>query len=97
MPNIQDMANNQWLNNVGLEGIKTYPVTKSVFLDPVKGTETMAGKSRPYYYTYEKTAFDDLMDKLNPVWAGTKTAREAILAYAGTYQDKLDKMHENLE
>lgn len=97
MPNIQDMANNQWLNNVGLDGIKTYPATKSVFLDPVKGTDTMAGKSRPYYYTYEKTAFDDLMDKLNPVWAGTKTAREAILAYADTYQDKLDKMHENLE
>lgn len=97
MPNIQSMANNEWLNNVGLEGIKTYPVTKSVFLDPVKGTETMAGKSRPYYYTYEKTAFDDLMDKLNPVWAGTQTARDAILAYAQTYQNKLDKMHENLE
>lgn len=97
MPNIQDMANNEWLNNVGLEGIKTYPVTKSVFLDPVKGTETMAGKSRPYYYTYEKTAFDDLMDKLNPVWAGTQSARDAILAYAETYQNKLDKMHENLE
>lgn len=97
MPNIQSMANNEWLNNEGLEGIKTYPVTKSVFLDPVKGTETMAGKSRPYYYTYEKTAFDDLMDKLNPVWAGTQSARDAILAYAQTYQNKLDKMHENLE
>ena len=97
MPNIQSMANNEWLNNEGLEGIKTYPVTKSVFLDPVKETDTMAGKSRPYYYTYEKTAFDDLMDKLNPVWAGTQTAREAILAYAETYQNKLNKIHENLE
>ncbi len=97
MPNIQAMANNEWLNNVGLEGIKTYPVTKSVFIDHVKGTSTMTGKSRPYYYTYEKTAYDDLMDKLNPVWAGQKTAREVITGYAGTYQERLTRIHKNLE
>lgn len=97
MPNVQSMAENEWLNNVGLSGVKTYPASKSVFLDPVKGTATMEGKYRPYYYTYEKTAFDDLMDKLNPVWAGTKTAREAIGAFAEAYQQKLTKMHQNLE
>ncbi len=97
MPNVQSMAENEWLNNVGLSGVKTYPTSKSVFLDPVKGTATMEGKYRPYYYTYEKTAFDDLMDKLNPVWAGTKTAREAIEAFAEAYQQKLTKMHQNLE
>lgn len=97
MPNIQSMANNQWLNNEGLEGIKTYPVSKSVFIDAVKGTDTMTGKSRPYYYTYEKTAYDDLMDKFNPVWAGTKTARDVITSYADTFQQKLTKIHQNLE
>ena len=97
MPNVQSMAENEWLNNVGLSGVKTYPTSKSVFLDPVKGTATMEGKYRPYYYTYEKTAFDDLMDKLNPVWAGTKTAREAIEAFAEAYQQKLTKMHQNLD
>lgn len=97
MPNIKSMATNQWINNVGLEGIKTYPVSKSVFVDAVKGTATMTGKSRPYYYTYEKTAYDDLMDKFNPVWAGTKTAREVITGYASTFQEKLTRIHQNLE
>lgn len=97
MPNIEEMAKNDWLQNIGLTGAKTYPVTKSVFIDPIKGTETMTGKSRPYYYTYEKTAFDDLMDKLNPVWAGTKTAKDAITEYAATFQEKLSKIHKNLE
>ncbi len=97
MPNIMSMANNEWMNNVGLSGVKLYPATKSVFLDHVKGTETMGGKSRPYYYTYEKTAWDDLMDQLNPVWAGTKKAKDAIQDYAQTFQDKLTKLHKNLE
>lgn len=97
MPNIQSMANNEWINNVGLTGIKLYPMSKSVFVDHVNGTSTMGGKSRPYYYTYEKTAFDDLMDKLNPVWAGTKTAEEVLKAYASTFQEKLTRMHQNLE
>ncbi len=97
MPNIQSMATNEWLNNVGLEGVKTYPMTKSVFIDTVKGTDTMTGKSRPYYYTYEKTAYDDLMDKFNAVWAGTKTAREVVESYASTFQQKLTRMHKNLE
>lgn len=97
MPNIQSMANNEWINNVGLSGVKAYPVSKSVFVDHVKGTSTMAGKSRPYYYTYERTAFDDLMDQFNPVWAGTKTAKDVIDSYVDTFQSKLTKLHQNLE
>lgn len=97
MPNIQSMATGAWISNEGLTGIKAFPASKSVFVDHVRGTSTMSGKPRPYYYTYERTAFDDLMDQFNPVWAGTKTAEEVIKAYASTFQNKLTRLHENLE
>lgn len=97
MPNIKSMAENEWVNNVGLEGIKQYPQSKQVFIDPIKGNDKVEGKSRPYYYTYEKTAYDDLMDKLSPVWAGTKTAQDVLTGYASTFQEKLTKMHNYLK
>lgn len=97
MPNIKDMAENDWVNNVGLTGIKTYPASKQVFVDPIKTTSTMTGKNRAYYYTYEKTAYDDLMDRFNSVWSGQETAESAINAYADTFQSRLTKIHKNLE
>ena len=97
MPNIKQMAEDDWVNNKDLTGIYTYPESKSVFVDSIKGTSNMTGKSRAYYYTYEKTAYDDLMDQFNSVWSGQKSAKEVIDSYAQTFQDKLTKIHKNLE
>ncbi len=97
MPNIQSMAENDWVNNVGLTGKKVYPESKSVFVDAVKTTSTMTGKSRAYYYTYSKTAYDNLMDQFNPVWQGKKTAKEVIEAYADSFQQQLTEIHAELE
>jgi len=97
MPNIREMAETDWVNNVGLSGIQTYPASKQVFIDPIKTTSTMTGKNRAYYYTYEKTAYDDLMDRFNSVWSGQETAEAAIRSYADTFQNRLTRIHTNLE
>lgn len=97
MPNIKEMAENDWIQNKELTDIYRYPESKSVFVDSIKTTSTMTGKSRAYYFTYERTAYDDLMDQFNHVWDGTKTAKEVIDNYASTFQEKLTKMHRNLE
>ncbi len=93
MPNIKDMAKTDWINNVELTGVKQYPQSKQVFVSVVddETDDNIYGKSRPYYYTYDKTAYNKLMDQFNSVWSGLKTAREVITGYASTYQTELTK------
>lgn len=98
MPNIKSMATNDWVNNVELTGVDQYPQSKQVFVSVVNDEtdDGIYGKSRPYYYTYDKTAYDKLMDQFNSVWAGLKTAREVITDYAATYQAELTKTRNRL-
>ena len=97
MPNIEEMAVNDWVNNVELDGIYQYPQSKQVFVDVInEADDNIFGKSRPYYYTYDKIAYDALMDKFNDVWAGLKTARQVIEEYEETYQQELTKTRQRL-
>lgn len=98
MPNIKSMALNDWVDNNELAGVHQYPQSKQVFVSVVddETDDNIYGKSRAFYYTYDRTAYDGLMDKFNSVWAGLKTAREVITEYAATYQNELTKTRKRL-
>ena len=90
MPNIVEMAETDWVNNVGLEGRKALPEHKKVFVDITKGTDKIKGKNRAAYFCPSNLPYDNLLDSLAPVWNGEKTAAEHLSSYKTKFQKDLD-------
>lgn len=91
MPNVKAIAENDWVNNIGLEGRSLLPENKQLFIDTVNQTELIAGKNRSRYYLYDNTAILDFEDSLEPVFSGAKTAQQFMQEYASSFQDDLDE------
>ena len=98
MPNIVSIAENDWLNNVGIENDrKKLPEHKEVFVNITKGTEKIKGKNRAAYYCPSSLPYDNLLDKLQPVWTGEKTAQDFLKSYDKTFQNDLDDAYQYFE
>ncbi len=101
VPNIVDMANNEYLNDTeGLLAGKD-PISRSVWVDTINGrstTDVIGGKVRSRYYTYSSDWFDSFTEWLSTqkMWDGNVTAKEACESYASTFQAFLDEMRANL-
>ena len=91
IPNIEEYAENQYINGEGLEGRQLMPANRKLFVDIVRGNEYIQGKNRCRYYTYDNTCLDNLEENLNAVYLGTKTAEELLNSYASKYQEELDE------
>lgn len=97
IPNIIEMAEKDYVNNVGLEGVKTTPENKQQFLNIVKGNEYVTGKARPQYYTYDSIWYGDFMTELTDIWLGNVTAKEFCEDYAQELQEALDESYSYIE
>ena len=91
IPNIEEYAENQYINGEGLEGRQLMPANRKLFVDIVRGNEYIQGKNRCRYYTYDNTCLDNLEENLNAVYLGTKTAEDLLNSYASKYQEELDE------
>ncbi len=101
VPNITEMANNEYLNDTeGLLGDHD-PVSRYVWVDTINGTndtDRIGGKVRSRYYTYSSDWFDSFTEWLSnqKMWDGNVTAQKACEDYASTFQAFLDEMRANL-
>lgn len=101
VPNIVEMAKNEYINDTqGLLKGKD-PADRSVWLDTIDGfseTDKIGGKTRARYYTYSSGWYTDLTDYLSEqgLWKGTKTAAQICEAYKNIFQKKLDDMRGEL-
>lgn len=98
VPNLIDMANNEYVNNTQgvLTGAQLKPESRAVFVDTIDGykdeNDKVSGRARATYYTYDSIWYDDFMAALEPLWNGTKTAEVLMKDYNATYQASLDDM-----
>ena len=101
MPNLTEMANDEYINDTqGLLENKN-PPSRSVWVDTINGTsdtDKIGGKVRSRYYTYSSDWFDSFTEYLTSVkmWDGNVTAETACKNYASTFQAALDEMRANL-
>ncbi len=101
VPNITEMANNEYLNDTqGLLGDHD-PVSRYVWVDTINGTsdtDVIGGQVRSRYYTYSSDWFDSFTEWLSSqkMWDGNVTAKKACEDYAATFQAFLDEMRANL-
>ena len=96
IPNIEEYAENQYIQGEGLEGRQLMPANRKLFVDIVRGNSYVQGKNRCRYYTYDNTCLDNLEENLNAVYLGEKTAEELLKGYAAKYQEELDESNEYL-
>ena len=101
VPNITDMANDEYVNDTQglLEGKD--PVTRSVWVDTINGTsdtDKIGGKVRARYYTYQSDWYTSLSEWFSStkMWDGAVTAKQACESFAETFQLALDEMQANL-
>lgn len=98
IPNVVSMATEDYVNGVGLDGENQYlPYNREIFIQIVQGTETIQGKARPNYYTYDSIWFDDLQAELADVYLGNETAAEFCARYAEVLQAALDESYSYIE
>lgn len=98
MPNIVKMAETDWLQNVGItDERKKLPEHKEVFVNITKGTDKVRGKNRAAYFCPSSLPYDNLLDKLSPVWTGEKTAKEHFASYHETFEHDLDEAYQYFE
>jgi multiple sugar transport system substrate-binding protein len=98
IPNVVDMAKTDYVNGVGLDGENQYlPFNREMFVSIVEGTDLIAGKARPNYYTYDSIWFDDLQAELDDVYLGNETAAEFCARYAQILQAALDESYSYIE
>lgn len=90
MPNVVSMAENDFVNNVGLEGTHTMPSNKQLWIDMTKQTATIKARTRATYYLYNYQCYNDLLTALKPIYEGKKTAEELCTTYNSTFQKGLD-------
>ncbi|MBQ2713085.1 MAG: extracellular solute-binding protein [Clostridia bacterium] len=102
IPNLIEMATNEYINDTkGLLSGKN-PASRSVFIDTVDGirdaSDKVTGKQRAQYYTYSSVWYADFEEYLNTqgLWSGAKTAAEICNAYNSTFQLALDEMKASL-
>ena len=101
VPNIMEMAKDEYVNDTrGLIAGKD-PADRSVWLDTIDGfsdTDKVGGKVRPRYYTYSSGWYAELTDYLSDqgLWKGTKTAAQICEAYSDIFQKKLTAMRKEL-
>ena len=101
VPNIMEMARDEYVNDTrGLIAGKD-PADRSVWLDTIDGfsdTDKVGGKVRPRYYTYSSGWYAELTDYLSDqgLWKGTKTAAQICEAYSDIFQKKLTAMRKEL-
>ena len=96
IPNVKEIARNDYLEGVGLTGRQLMPENRKLFVDIVQSNQYVQGKNRVKYYTYDNTFIEDLEDNLDVVYQGTKTAEQFLKGYANTYQEGLDDSNEYL-
>lgn len=96
VPNIIDIAEDDFLNNVELNGRQIMPLNKVMFLDIIRHNAHIAGHPRPTYFTYENIWYDDLFEALLPVFNGQITAQAFVNQYATTIQRDLDESNSYL-
>ena len=101
VPNIMEMARDEYVNDTrGLIAGKD-PADRSVWLDTIDGfsdTDKVGGKVRPRYYTYSSGWYAELTDYLSDqgLWKGTKTAAQICEAYSDILRKKLTAMRKEL-
>lgn len=101
VPNIVEMANDEYLNDTkNLIGEKG-PINRSVWIDTINGTSStdkIGGKVRARYYTYSSDWYDGFTEWINSkgMWDGTVTAEVACKGYATYLQQALDEMQADL-
>ncbi len=94
IPNVVDMAQNDYINGVGMDGQNQYlPFNKEIFVKTVEGTDLIQGKARPNYYTYDSIWYDDLQAELEDVYLGNETAAEFCARYSSILQEALDESY----
>lgn len=101
VPNIMDMANNDYLSETNELLADKNPPSRSVWVDTINGrseTDLVGGKVRSRYYTYSSDWFDSFTEWLSTqkMWDGNVTAEQACKSYASTFQAFLDEMRANL-
>ena len=101
VPNIVDMANNEYLSETNELLADKNPPSRSVWVDTINGrseTDVIGGKVRSRYYTYSSDWFDSFTEWLSSqkMWDGNVTAEQACKSYASTFQAFLDEMRANL-
>lgn len=95
VPNIVEMAKDEYINDTkGLIAGKD-PDDRSVWLDTIDGfseTDKVGGKVRARYYTYSNSWYDDLTAYFSDqgLWSGNKTAVAICSAYEKQFQKVLD-------
>lgn len=100
-PNVKSIAQNDWVNNVGL-GREEYnnrdvmPLSKNVWLDITQETDNIKHHLRARYYIFDNSVYNDLIsdisDKVN---SGEQTAQEFVNSYNTSYQKKLTESYNN--
>ncbi len=95
VPNIKDMANNEYLNDT--QGIlqNKNPKSRSVWLETISGTnEKIHGKVRTRYYTLKSDWYTLLGEHFttSKMWEGDVTAAQACASFAPTLQAALNDM-----
>ena len=101
VPNIVDMANNEYLSEANEFLESKNPPSRSVWVDTINGrseTDVVGGKVRARYYTYSSDWYDSFTEWLTTqkMWDGNVTAEQACKSYAETLQAFLDEMRANL-
>ena len=96
MPNIEEMAKTDFIDNVGIEeGANKRPENKQLFVDIVSGENPeINGQNRAAYFCPSSTPYDNLLDSLNTVWIGQETAKEWATHYDSTFQKDLNDAYE---
>ncbi len=101
VPNIMDMANNEYLSETNELLASKNPPSRSVWVDTINGrsdTDLVGGKVRSRYYTYSSDWFDSFTEYLSnqKMWDGNVTAKQACESFADTFQAFLDEMRANI-
>lgn len=101
VPNIMDMANNEYLSETNELLVDKNPPSRSVWVDTINGrsdTDLVGGKVRSRYYTYSSDWFDSFTEYLSnqKMWDGNVTAKQACESFADTFQAFLDEMRANI-
>jgi multiple sugar transport system substrate-binding protein len=96
VPNIIEMANDEYINN-SLELLKNNnPANRNVFVNTMDGfkdsNDNVGGKARATYYTYDSLWYTDFTDILKDLWSGKQTAQTLMQGYKSEYQEKLTDM-----
>ncbi len=93
VPNIREMANNEYLNDTQGVLANKSPKSRAVWLDTISGTnEKIHGKVRTRYYTLKSDWYGLLTEHFTTenMWSNKNSAASACQSFASTLQAALD-------